>query len=387
MPQDVQLKRSLPATQQEMVASDLALMAKTDPTDGKIIGDGEAYFAEAALSGLRDFRTKYGSVDLSFTMLMLRFTVGVSTSTGIRLSTQDTSMLKEMMPDYLAHLRKQTKDPCVIFHLKSAQYLYGELQQAKGKGLYASMYTQKFDPAKATKEAQAWLRDNGYLWPKEGIKSLIGGRVIHFSPPAEGKPMLVVYSDQSPMNRFVQEGIYMDFLKWHQHGVKHILLQEEELGTFGHRHPLKKEVCGGRNMTDPPMKIYCAFDDVTLCGVDDMAAWDLDPICHAKYPPLTTINRRNRVMVENIGITPRLLNHKIAMMQVGAGHVQHYIRELPKKGMGLMVIEMPQVTEFLHRVEKATLELQKLEAESRHKEYDQKVRELIGYLESQRIGP
>ena len=348
------------AEQQALVEAQVALAARNNPTDGRITGFQEVYFAVAALKGLSQFQEKYGDGGLRVEALSIRFKAYTSDSDGFQMSPQDMFMLKEAMPAYLAYLSRRT-DICSTFYLQSARYLYSELEHAQDKGLYASMYAQELSPAKANLAAQAWLRQGGYLGPKEGIDSLIGGAVIHFVPPAKGKPMLILYSDQCHMLRSLQQAIYKDYLKWRDLGVKHILLEGEGPNLFQEKPYLNRSNCQGltwRNML--LLQQYCAFDEGAMLGVDDVQATSSKRICHASYGLLSDINRRSEVMVDNIEKYYEDLHYQVALMTLGTAHVSYFIDELSKRGAGLMVIEMPQMHEVYgfaeERIERVLVE-------------------------------
>ena len=331
------------------IKADLQLLSNYEP-DGMVCGYNEHHFALEASGGLERF---LDSKDVCETLRMqnaanpYEFLAG--TSVGIQMTPQDTLVLKEAMLDYIAHLRQQTKGLCTNFQLQSALYLYSELQQAEDNGLYASGYTQSFFPAAVIPEAQAWLRCRGYLGEEEGIENLTSGAIIHFSAPAKDKPMLILYADSGHKYEKIQQGLYDEFLKWHSRGVRHALL---ECMGYGRIEPAvgvtKEELCNREDLNlYPNVSFYCASDDVLMWGVDDE---DTCGICNPCYQGtdliyLGSVHYRNEFMVDHIEKAAKEYYHEIALMKAGVAHVQHFIDELPLRGIGLMVIEIPQVYE------------------------------------------
>jgi hypothetical protein len=215
-------------------------------------------------------------------------------------------------------------------------------------GLYASVHTQNFFPPAATLDAQAWLRCRGYLGMEESIESLTDGAVIHFSAPARGKPMLILYADNGHKNKNIQQGLYDEFLKWHSRGMKHTFAECWYFDPPLQEPVLKKVLCEGEPFLEAPLRFYCAFDDVSMRGVDDPLECG---VCNPCYPPgadrlyLSSVHHRSNVMVNLIEKAAEEFYHEIVLMAVGASHVQHLIDELPTRGIGLMVIETPQIYE------------------------------------------
>ena len=346
MPQVVQVKKPLPTTDQKMVESAPALLPNTDPSDGRVSGP-EAYFAGVALNELIEFWENFRYQNKSH-WVMLRFAAGLGTADGIQLSPPDTLLLKEAMKAYLAYLRQGKRNPCTSFLLQSALYLYGELQQAPDKGLYASMYTQKFSPVKAREEAQAWLRDHGYLEPKENIETLTLGNVLHFVAPAKGKPMLILYADQANDIKDVQQGIYDGFLRWYGSNVRHVLLEGARSGPIDS----VKEIFCEEDLKIAPLMLYCAADHVAMYRVEDSRIFRQDSGCYTSYSPqIADTNRRNQTVADNIEKATDFLRQKITLMSAGAASVQYLIDELPKRGLGLVLIEPHAIHRYIKRIE------------------------------------
>jgi hypothetical protein len=389
MPQVVQVKQPLPATEQKTVESTPASLPDTDSSDGRVTGQ-EAYFAAAALNRLIVLHGRSSPPERVY-WVMLKLAAGLNTSAGIHLSPQETLLLKDEMKSSFAYFRQQTRDNCAPLLLRSAMYLYRELQQAQDKGLYASMYTRKFSPAKAKEEAQAWLRNRGYLKPKENLKALTGGQILHFAAPAKGKPMLILYPDQVNKIKDVQEGIYKDFLKWHGRGVRHILMEGMPPRVVFRWYADEKELfCGGMDLTCLPMKLYCVVDEIVTYGVEDAQIYRQGSGCDILFPQLADKNRRNQALADNIEKAPWFPHHDIALMNIGAASAQYLIDELPKRGMGLMLIEMPQIREHLEKIEMLPrfqdnyLPCHKLD--KRCKRQKEELELLIQHLKMQRLG-